>query len=138
MGSRTHAAWLFGLAALWNLGNAIAMPVLRTTDSPVQLEPVRGTNVLYLAVASAAVLAFAFAYAYARVAMDHVRFRVYIEFGIVAKLLVVLAIVLTWAEGFVTARVLGLGAGDLIFAGLFAHFLAVSRDASAFPRERHG
>ncbi len=133
MGSRAHAGWLFGLAALWNLGNAITMLSLRTaSDSPLQLDPVRGTNVLYLAVAAGAVAAFA--YAYARVAMDHVRFRAYIEFGIVAKVLVVLAIVLTWAEGFVTARVLGLGAGDLLFAVLFAHFLAVSgRKESSEP-----
>ena len=71
-----------------------------------------------------ALIVLVFGYAYWRIAMDAVRFREYVVLGIVGKLAFVVAIYGHFLAGDATAALATLVTADLVFAGLFAAYLA--------------
>jgi hypothetical protein len=71
-----------------------------------------------------ALIVLVFGYAYWRVARDPSRFREYVVLGIAGKLAFVVAIYGHFVAGDATAALATLVTADLIFAGLFAAYLA--------------
>ena len=89
----SYARRLFGTAAFFNVVVALALLFLRPVLGPlVGLDPVAGTNRVFLYMA--AFLIGTFGYAYLRIAGDPHRFRPFIELGAIGKLLAVTAV--TW------------------------------------------
>lgn len=119
---QAQARVLFGLAALLNLSVAAGFLFLRGPLLPLlALDPVSGSNAVFVDLAS--VMIAIFGYAYWRVAQDPVRYRQYIELGIIGKLLAVLTFGLCWLAGQSSWQLAALGASDLPFAVLFLAFL---------------
>ncbi len=119
---KRHGAWLFSIAALFNLTVGLtmllALPQLADT---LQLTRVEGSNGLLLQIA--AVLIITFGCAYGMIAANARRYYVYIYLGILGKLLVVSAavpVIYSGGEGYLLAW---LAMGDLLFALLFIHFI---------------
>ena len=116
-----HARQLFIPAALFNWSVVFALLFLRPMVSPLlNLTPATGTNLSFLYLASALIGTFGFAYVCA--ALDHRKYRSYIELGTIGKLLVVVAVGLPWLQGITSWQLPTLASGDLIFATLFLHF----------------
>ncbi len=68
-----------------------------------------------------------FGYAYTRVALEPLRYRVYVELGIIGKLAVLPAVGVPWAMGYIGWQLPLLASGDLAFALLFWHWLHATR-----------
>jgi hypothetical protein len=117
---------LFGSAALFNFAVAAGLSLFRPLLAPLLgLEPVSGANAAVFNVAAALVAVFG--YAYWRAALDPVRYRPYIELGIIGKLVVVIVVCASWLAGSIDGRLPGLAGGDLLFAALFADYLRRTR-----------
>jgi hypothetical protein len=124
----TYARWLFGIAAASNLA-VVAWMLLAPGlfVSLLALDPVTGTNARLFQLS--AVLIGVFGYAYVRIAMDPVGQRPLIEVGVIGKTLAVITVV---AGAMVTPhlwRMAALFSADLVFAALFAHYLARTKAA---------
>jgi hypothetical protein len=118
----THAPRLFAIAAIFNFAIALALMFGRALLGPLlKLEPAAGSNALLIDVA--AVLIATFGYAYLRAGGDPQRFRPYIVLGVIGKLLVVAVACAHLASGSVAWPLPALASGDLLFAGLFLHYL---------------
>jgi hypothetical protein len=74
-----------------------------------------------------ALVVLVFGYAYGRVAMDPVRFREFVQLGIIGKLAFVLAIYAHFLNGSATGALAILVTADLVFAVLFGAYLKGSR-----------
>ena len=123
-----YASMLFGIAAFFNFAVAAALLFLRPTFGPlVSLDPVAGTNLVF--VYMVAFLIGTFGYAYARIAQDPRRYRPFIELGAIGKLLAVAAVTEPWLAGEVGWQLPLVVSGDLVFALLFIDFLRRTRPA---------
>ena len=123
---RVYARALFGTAAFFNVSTALAFLFLRHRLAPVVgLDPVAGTNLVFLYVA--ALLVATFGYAYLRVAQDPERFRAFVELGVIGKLLAVAAVGWLWTTGEIGGQFPLLVSADLVFALLFLDFLRRTR-----------
>lgn len=92
---QTHVRWLFGIAAAANLQFAAGLLFFRSQlASPLALDPVTGTNLVWLNLAAGLVALFGVTYA--MVAVDPARYRPYIALGIAGKLLAVCGATLPW------------------------------------------
>ena len=124
----SYARKLFGTAALFNFSVALGLLFLRPQLAPlIRLDPVAGTNLVFLYVA--AFLVATFGYAYLRIAQDPRRFRPFVELGAIGKLLAVAATTWPWLAGEVGWRLPLLAGADLVFAVLFIDFLRRTRPA---------
>jgi hypothetical protein len=114
--------WLFGVAAVFNLAVGASLLLARPMlTSLLRLEPATGTNlVTYYLTASFVSL---FGYSYARVAFEPDRYKEYIPFGLIGKLLAVVAIIAIAGVVTLPPMVLALAGGDLVFSVLFIAFL---------------
>lgn len=123
---KTYARWLFGLAALFNalvgLTLLLGLPQL---GHALGLDSVNGTNLVFTSLTAGFIMLFA--YAYLRLALDPARFRVFIGFGVVGKLMAVLTAAALFLLHVIDARLPTLAGGDLIFAALFADYLRRTR-----------
>jgi hypothetical protein len=118
----SYARTLFGVAAFFNFAVAAALLFLRPSfASLVALDPVAGTNLVF--VYMTAFLIATFGYAYARIAQDARRYRPFIELGAIGKLLAVAAVTGPWLAGEVRWQLPLIVSGDLVFAVLFIDFL---------------
>ena len=121
-----YARALFGTAALFNLFVAAAVLFLRQALGPlIGLDPVAGTNLVFLYLSG--LLVGLFGYAYLRIARDPIRFRPFIELGVIGKLLAVTAATWPWLRGEIGAQLPLLASADLVFAVLFVDFLRRTR-----------
>jgi len=124
----SYARMLFGIAAFFNFVVAIALLFLRPMFGPlVSLDPVAGTNLVF--VYMAAFLIGTFGYAYARIAQNPRRYRPFIELGAIGKLLAVVAVTGPWLAGEVGWQLPLVVSGDVVFALLFIDFLRRTRSA---------
>ena len=122
----SYARTLFGTAAFFNFAAAGALLFLRPVLAPLAgLEPVVGTNLVFLYMT--AFLIATFGWAYARIAQDPRRFRPFIELGAIGKLLAVVAATGPWLAGEVRWPLPFVVSGDLVFALLFIDFLRRTR-----------
>src|SRR5437870_10640571 len=123
-----YARRLFGIAAVLNFLFAFALLFLRPVLARlVGLDPVAGTNRVFVYLT--AFLVGTFGYAYVRVAGDPRRFRPFVELGAVGKLLAVTAATIPWLAGEIGWRLPFLIGGDLVFALLFIDYLRRTRPA---------
>ena len=124
----SYARKLFGTAALFNFSVALGLLFLRPLVTPlVRLDPITGTNLVFLYVA--AFLVATFGYAYLRAAQDPKRYRPFIELGAIGKLGAVAAVSWPWLTGEIGWRLPLLAGADLVFALLFIDFLRCTRPA---------
>ncbi|TMA50928.1 MAG: hypothetical protein E6J76_11090 [Deltaproteobacteria bacterium] len=93
----------------------------------VRLDPVTGTNLVFVYLAAGLVAVFG--YAYLRIAQDPERFRPFIELGVIGKLLAVGAVTWPWLTGEVGWQLPLVVSGDAVFALLFIDFLRRTRRA---------
>jgi hypothetical protein len=122
----SYAGMLFGTAAFANFAVAFAVLFLRPTWAPlVGLDPITGTNLVFMYLA--AFMIATFGYAYARIAQDPRRFRPFIELGAIGKLLAVAATTGPWLAGQIGWQIPFVVGGDLVFALLFIDFLRRTR-----------
>ena len=123
-----YARRLFGNAAVFNFIVALALLFLRPWVGPlVRLDPVAGTNLVFVYLSAA--LVGVFGYTYLRIAQDPARFRPFIEVGVIGKLLAVGAVTWPWLAGDIGWQLPMLVSGDLVFALLFIGFLRRTRPA---------
>ena len=115
-----NARPLFTVAAIFNAVVGLAMLLAYDMLAPRLGFPPRPTVWIHII----ALIVLVFGYAYWRIAKDPSRFREYVVRGIVGKLAVVVAIYGHFLAGDATAALAALVTGDLIFAGLFAAYLA--------------
>jgi hypothetical protein len=128
-----YARGLFGISALFNLSVAAGLTLFRPQLAPLLgLAPVAGANAAIFDVAGALVAVFG--YAYWRAGQDPVRYRPYIELGLIGKLVVVAVVTASWLAGNIDWRLPGLASGDLLFAALFADFLRRTRGQPGISR----
>jgi hypothetical protein len=121
-----YAGKLFRIAALFNFIVGGSLIFLRPRLGPLlHLDPVTGTNIAIFNLAGALIATFG--YAYWRAGQDPKTYRAYIELGVFGKLLAVAVVTATWMAGLTDARIPGLVAGDLVFAGLFVDYLRRTR-----------
>jgi len=124
----SYARRLFGVAACTNFLFAFTLLFLRPVLAHlVALDPVAGTNRVFVYLT--ATLVGAFGYSYLRVAGDPQRFRSFIELGVIGKLLAVTAVTVPWLAGEIGWRLPFLIGGDLVFALLFIDYLRRTRPA---------
>ena len=118
----THARWLFGLAALFNLSVVLGLLLLGPWLNPLlQLNEATGSN---LALRDLGLMLIAtFGFAYLCVAHSPTKFRLYIPLGVMGKSLVVIAIYGHWLAGHISWQLPALALGDVLFAWLFLSFL---------------
>lgn len=122
----SYARRLFGTAAVLNFAVATSLLFLRPQVGPlIGLDPVAGTNAVFLYLT--AFMIGTFAYAYLRIAQDPTRFRPFVELGVIGKLLAVVAVTWPWLAGEVTWQLPLLLSGDLVFALLFVDYLRRTR-----------
>jgi hypothetical protein len=118
----TYARTLFSIAAAFNFAVAAGLLFLRSTFvSLLRLDPVLGTNLVFLYVTAAMIAIFG--WAYVCVARDAHKYRVYIPLAVAGKLLVVAAVCWPWLSGDLSWRLPGLASADLVFALLFLNYL---------------
>jgi hypothetical protein len=111
---------LFTVAAIFNAVVGLAM--LLAYDSLVPWLGLPSQPTVWIHIIALIVLVFG--YAYWRIARDPSRFREYVALGIVGKLAFVVAIYGHFLAGDATAALATLVTADLVFAGLFAAYLA--------------
>ena len=113
---------LFIPAAIFNWSVAGGLLFLSDLTGPLlQLDPSGCSNLALRDMCMALVAAFGIAYW--RIAFDPLRFRPYIELGIVGKALVVLVIYGHWLTGHIGWQLPAVAFGDVLFAVLFVNFL---------------
>jgi hypothetical protein len=113
---------LFLPAAIFNWLVAGGLLLLSNVMGPLlQLDPASGTNLALRDLCMALVAVFGFAYW--RIAFDPLRYRAYIELGIVGKALVVLIIYGHWLTGNIGWQLPAVAFCDAVFAVLFWNFL---------------
>lgn len=119
---RLDPRWLFGAAAVFNLGVGLSLLVARPAlTSWLGLDPIRGSNlVTYYLTACFVTL---FGYAYARLAFDLEGHRPFILFSLIGKLSATATIIAVWRLDALPAALLALAAGDAVFSLLFIAFL---------------
>ena len=115
-----NARALFTIAAIFNAVVGVSMLLAYDPLAPWLGFPPRPTVWIHIV----ALIVLVFGYAYWRIARDPVRFREYVVLGIVGKLAFVVAIYGHFLAGDATAALATLVTADLIFAGLFAAYLA--------------
>lgn len=115
-----NARLLFTVAAIFNAVVAVAMLLAYDALVPWLGFPPRPTVWIHII----ALIVLVFGYAYWRIANDPSRFREYVTLGIVGKLAFVVAIYGHFLAGDATAALTTLVTADLVFAGLFAAYLA--------------
>jgi hypothetical protein len=115
-----NARVLFTIAAIFNAVVGLAMLLAYDLVVPWLGFPPRPTVWIHII----ALIVLVFGYAYRRVARDPSRFREYVVLGIAGKLAFVVAIYGHFVAGDATAALATLVTADLIFAGLFAAYLA--------------
>ena len=115
-----NARLLFTVAAIFNAVVGIAMLLAYDLLAPLLGMPPRPTVWIHII----ALIVLVFGYAYWRIATDPSRFREYVVLGIVGKLAFVFAIYGHFVAGDATKTLAVLVTADLIFAGLFAAYLA--------------
>ena len=115
-----NARPLFTVAAIFNAVVGLAMLLAYDSLVPWLGLPPRPTVWIHII----ALIVLVFGYAYLRIAQDPARFREYVVLGIVGKLAFVVAIYGHFVAGDATVALAALVTGDLIFAGLFAAYLA--------------
>jgi hypothetical protein len=118
-----NARLLFTIAAIFNAAVGLAMLLAYDLMVPWLGFPPEPTVWIH----TIALIVLVFGYAYWRIARDPVRFREYVVLGIVGKLAFVIAIYGHFLAGDATAALATLVTADLIFAGLFATYLARTR-----------
>jgi hypothetical protein len=115
-----NARPLFTIAAIFNAVVGLAMLLAYDLLLPWLGFPPRPTVWIHII----ALIVLVFGYAYWRIARDPSRFREYVVLGIAGKLAFVVAIYGHFIAGDATAALATLVTADLIFAGLFAAYLA--------------
>ena len=115
-----NARPLFTVAAIFNAVVGLAMLLAYDLLLPWLGFPPRPTVWIHII----ALIVLVFGYAYWRIARDPSRFREYVVLGIAGKLAFVVAIYGHFVAGDATAALATLVTADLIFAGLFAAYLA--------------
>jgi len=120
---RAYGRWLFGTAVVFNIAVALDLLLLRYWfPSPLlPLDPIGGTNLVLADFTG--LLVGMFGIVYAAIAVDPVKFRLYIPLGIAGKLLAVVSTVVPWLMGAVRWKIPALTGIDLIYAALFFDFL---------------
>jgi hypothetical protein len=118
-----NARALFTIAAIFNAAVGLAMLLAYDVMVPWLGLPPRPTVWIHIV----ALIVLVFGYAYWRIATDAVKFREYVVLGIVGKLAFVVAIYGHFLAGDATAALAALVTADLVFAGLFAAYLARTR-----------
>jgi hypothetical protein len=119
---RSYARGLFGLAALANLAVAVAFLFAKSSVvALLGLEPITGTNQVFVNLA--AVLIAAFGYGYARIAADPMGFRPLIHLGAAGKLAAVAVATIGALQNPHAVRLAILIGGDAVFAALFLDYL---------------
>lgn len=123
---KRYAAWPFGLSALFNLSVAAGLLIKSATmEALLRLDPVQGTNIVFLNFA--AVVIGLFGYSYARIALDPVKFRSHIQMGALGKLLAEASALVPWLKGEITFLLPALLTFDVILASLFLDYLRRTR-----------
>jgi hypothetical protein len=117
-----NARLLFTVAAIFNAVVGVAMLLAYDLLLPWLGFPPQPTVWIHII----ALIVLVFGYAYWRIANDPVRFRDYVVLGITGKLAFVVATYGHFLAGGATAALAALVTADLIFAGLFAAYLARS------------
>ena len=122
----SYTRLLFGVAALFNF---VVAAGLLTVSGQVSAQLGLGAATAGSVVLSnlSGALVGVFGYAYARVAMDPQRYRAYVELGVIGKLLLMPAVGLPWAMGYIGWELPALASGDLFFALLFIDWLRRTR-----------
>ena len=115
-----NARLLFTVSAIFNAVVGIAMLLAYDSLVPWLGLPPRPTVWIHII----ALIVLVFGYAYWRIAQDPSRFREYVVLGIVGKFAFVGAIYGHFIAGDATTALAVLVTADLIFAGLFAAYLA--------------
>ena len=115
-----NARLLFTVAAIFNAVVGVSMLVAYDLLAPWLGLPPRPTVWIHII----ALIVLVFGYAYWRIAMDAVKFREYVVLGIVGKLAFVFAIYGHFLAGDATGALATLVTADLVFAALFAAYLA--------------
>lgn len=115
-----NARTLFTIAAIFNAVVGLAMLLSYDLMVPWLGFPPRPTVWIHII----ALIVLVFGYAYWRIANDPARFREYVVLGIAGKLAFVVVIYGHFIAGDATAALAMLVTADLIFAGLFAAYLA--------------
>jgi hypothetical protein len=119
---QTYARWLFGLAAVANLGFAAVLFFAKAPMATLLgLDPVAGTNLVFANLAASLIAAFG--YGYARIALDPAGFRPLIQLGAGGKLA---AVAVAWIAALGDPHAFKLAiliSGDALFAGLFLDYL---------------
>jgi hypothetical protein len=115
-----NARPLFTIAAIFNAVVGLAMLLAYDLLLPWLGFPPRPTVWIHII----ALIVLVFGYAFWRIARDPSRFREYVVLGIAGKLAFVVAIYGHFIAGDATAALATLVTADLIFAGVFAAYLA--------------
>ena len=115
-----NARLLFTVAAIFNAVVGLAMLLAYDLMVPLLGLPPRPSVWIHIV----ALIVLVFGYAYWRIANDPLRFREYVVLGIVGKLAFVVAIYGHFLAGDATKALAVLVTADLVFAGLFAAYLA--------------
>lgn len=122
----THARWLFGIAAVFNLAvGAVAVFARSLLVDMFSLDAVGGSNILVFNLAGAFVALFG--YAYLCIAVDPVKYRPFIFFGALGKLVAIACGLAGWSSGLVGWRFPGFLSADLLFVILFFDYLRRAR-----------
>jgi len=124
---KTYARWLFGAAAVANLGFAVVLVVGKVQLAALfGLDPIAGTNIVFANLAAALIAAFG--YGYARIALDPIGFRPLIHLGAGGKLVAVAVAWIAAARDPHAVRLAALISGDAVFAVLFLDYLRRTRN----------
>lgn len=117
-----YARRLFGIAAAFNFAAGAATVFLRSMlVSGLQLDPIRGSNIVIADLFGMFVALFG--YAYLLIAINPARYRPYISFGAIGKLLAFACAIAGWLAGLVVWKLPALLSADLVFALLFLDYL---------------
>ena len=118
----SEARRLFGAAAAINLFSGVGLLFFRSVLGPlIGLDAATGTNLVMVNLSGGLILLFAGVYLL--LATDPARWRTYIPLAIVGKLIAAVSVITPWAMGKISWPLPALISLDVLFAGLFAHFL---------------
>jgi hypothetical protein len=119
---KPYARWLFGIAAALNFLVAVGLLFLRPWLAPLLgLDPITGTNLVL--VNFAGTMIGLFGYGYLRIARDPARFRPFIHYSAIGKLLAVAGAAWPWLSGAIPSTIPLAMSGDVVFALLFIDYL---------------
>lgn len=118
----TYARWLFGTAAAFNVAVGLALIFGRgSVGSMLGLTQIEGADLVIANLAGVLVLLFGGLYALA--AREPQRLRPAIALAAVGKLLAFACVLIPYLRGEISPMLPMLGAGDLVYAILFADYL---------------